>query len=156
MEVFKLMLLSILETGLSFENRSVLMLSLSRKPFPLGINVSFSVMYSGGPLLDSKGNLIGINTAIFTQTGEFSPLYCACLNYLKGRRVATTFFSRLFLIECGCTCLPPNSLHLTLVNSFFLWDTTGTSAGVGFAIPSSTVVKIVPQLIQFGKVCICF
>ncbi|KAI4352582.1 hypothetical protein L6164_006819 [Bauhinia variegata] len=51
---------------------------------------------SGGPLLDSKGSLIGINTAIFTQTG--------------------------------------------------------TSAGVGFAIPSSTVVKIVPQLIQFGKV----
>lgn len=51
---------------------------------------------SGGLLMDSKGNLIGINTAIFTQTG--------------------------------------------------------TSAGVGFAIPSSTVLKIVPQLIQFGKV----
>ncbi|RLM74156.1 protease Do-like 8, chloroplastic [Panicum miliaceum] len=51
---------------------------------------------SGGPLLDSKGHLIGINTAIFTQTG--------------------------------------------------------TSAGVGFAIPSSTVLKIAPQLIQFGKV----
>ncbi|PPS14103.1 hypothetical protein GOBAR_AA06485 [Gossypium barbadense] len=50
---------------------------------------------NGGPLLDSKGNLIGINTAIFTQTG--------------------------------------------------------TSAGVGFAIPSSTVLKIVPQLIKFGK-----
>lgn len=29
---------------------------------------------------------------------------------------------------------------------------TGTSAGVGFAIPSSTVLKIVPQLIQYGKV----
>lgn len=29
----------------------------------------------------------------------------------------------------------------------------GTSAGVGFAIPSSTVLKIVPQLIQYGKVC---
>lgn len=28
----------------------------------------------------------------------------------------------------------------------------GTLAGVGFAIPSSTVVKIVPQLIQFGRV----
>ncbi|MCI10812.1 protease Do-like 8 chloroplastic-like, partial [Trifolium medium] len=27
-----------------------------------------------------------------------------------------------------------------------------TSAGVGFAIPSSTVLRIVPQLIQFGKV----
>ncbi|GFP96284.1 protease Do-like 8 chloroplastic [Phtheirospermum japonicum] len=33
-----------------------------------------------------------------------------------------------------------------------IFTQTGTSAGVGFAIPSSTVVKIVPQLIQFGKV----
>ncbi|KAJ0100228.1 hypothetical protein Patl1_21919 [Pistacia atlantica] len=56
----------------------------------------FSNCCSGGPLLDSKGNLIGINTAIFTQTGA--------------------------------------------------------SAGVGFAIPSTTVLKIVPQLIQLGKV----
>ncbi|KAH9295992.1 hypothetical protein KI387_039580, partial [Taxus chinensis] len=51
---------------------------------------------SGGPLLDSKGTLIGINTAIFTQTG--------------------------------------------------------TSAGVGFAIPSDIVLRIIPQLIQSGKV----
>lgn len=51
---------------------------------------------SGGPLLDSKGHMIGINTAIFTQTGM--------------------------------------------------------SAGVGFAIQSSTILKIVPQLIQSGKV----
>lgn len=33
-----------------------------------------------------------------------------------------------------------------------LLASTGTSAGVGFAIPSSTVLKIVPQLIQFSKV----
>ncbi|PSS30455.1 Protease Do-like [Actinidia chinensis var. chinensis] len=33
-----------------------------------------------------------------------------------------------------------------------IFTQTGTSAGVGFAIPSSTVVKIIPQLIQFGKV----
>ncbi|XP_057814685.2 protease Do-like 8, chloroplastic isoform X2 [Cryptomeria japonica] len=51
---------------------------------------------SGGPLLNSKGKVIGINTAIFTQTG--------------------------------------------------------TSAGVGFAIPSDIVLKIIPQLIQSGKV----
>ncbi|KAI8533927.1 hypothetical protein RHMOL_Rhmol10G0048800 [Rhododendron molle] len=31
-------------------------------------------------------------------------------------------------------------------------EVVGTSAGVGFAIPSSTVAKIIPQLIQFGKV----
>lgn len=51
---------------------------------------------SGGPLLNSKGKVIGINTAIFTQTG--------------------------------------------------------TSAGVGFPIPSDIVLKIIPQLIQSGKV----
>ncbi|KAM6573609.1 hypothetical protein CsatA_017689 [Cannabis sativa] len=32
-----------------------------------------------------------------------------------------------------------------------IFTQTGTSAGVGFAIQSSTVAKIVPQLIQFGK-----
>lgn len=32
-----------------------------------------------------------------------------------------------------------------------IFTQTGTSAGVGFAIPSSTVSKIIPQLIQFGK-----
>ncbi|CAK9308964.1 unnamed protein product [Citrullus colocynthis] len=33
-----------------------------------------------------------------------------------------------------------------------IFTQTGTSAGVGFAIPSLTVLKIVPQLIQFGRV----
>ncbi|XP_031378828.1 protease Do-like 8, chloroplastic isoform X2 [Punica granatum] len=33
-----------------------------------------------------------------------------------------------------------------------IFTQTGTSAGVGFAIPSYTITKIVPQLIQFGKV----
>ncbi|KAJ8775043.1 hypothetical protein K2173_020047 [Erythroxylum novogranatense] len=33
-----------------------------------------------------------------------------------------------------------------------IFTQTGTSAGVGFAIPSTTVVKIVPQLINFGRV----
>jgi len=50
---------------------------------------------SGGPLLNMKGQVIGINTAILSGTGEF--------------------------------------------------------AGVGFAIPSNTVSKIVPALIEDGK-----
>jgi len=50
---------------------------------------------SGGPLLNMKGQVIGINTAILSGTGEF--------------------------------------------------------AGVGFAIPSNTVLKIVPALIEDGK-----
>ncbi len=51
---------------------------------------------SGGPLLDSSGLLVGLNTAIFTNTG--------------------------------------------------------TSVGIGFAIPSDTVARVVPQLIANGRV----
>lgn len=41
---------------------------------------------------------------------------------------------------------------VALTYSYILFKYAGTSAGVGFAIQSSTVSKIVPQLIQFGKV----
>ena len=51
---------------------------------------------SGGPLLDSSGHLIGMNTVIFS--------------------------------------------------------TSGSSAGLGFAVPVDTIKQIVPQLIQHGKV----
>jgi len=51
---------------------------------------------SGGPLLDSAGRLIGVNTAIFSQSGS--------------------------------------------------------SAGIGFAVPVDTVNAVVPQLIAHGKV----
>ncbi len=51
---------------------------------------------SGGPLLSSKGELIGMNTMIFSQSG--------------------------------------------------------TSAGVGFAVPVDTIKRIVPQLIKYGKI----
>jgi len=51
---------------------------------------------SGGPLLDSRARMIGMNTAIFSKTGE--------------------------------------------------------SAGVGFAIPINTIARVVPQLIQNGRV----
>ena len=51
---------------------------------------------SGGPLLDSSGRLIGVNTAIYTQSG--------------------------------------------------------TSAGVGFAVPVDTVNRVVPHLLRSGRV----
>jgi S1-C subfamily serine protease len=51
---------------------------------------------SGGPLLDSSGHLIGMNTVIFS--------------------------------------------------------TSGSSAGLGFAVPVDTIKQIVPQLIQHGKI----
>lgn len=51
---------------------------------------------SGGPLLDTQGNLIGVNTAIASKNGQ--------------------------------------------------------NAGVGFAIPANLVARVVPQLLQFGRV----
>jgi len=51
---------------------------------------------SGGPLLNSRGQLIGINTAIATSTGD--------------------------------------------------------NAGIGFAIPANTIARVVPQLIQNGRI----
>lgn len=51
---------------------------------------------SGGPLLDNRGFLLGINTAIYSQSGS--------------------------------------------------------SAGIGFAVPSNTVERVVEQIIKFGKV----
>lgn len=62
---YKQMLPSILEIGLNKIIESVLTkLQCDGYEF-----ISFSSCCSGGPLLDLKGNLIGINTAIFTQTG---------------------------------------------------------------------------------------
>ncbi len=51
---------------------------------------------SGGPLLNTRGELIGMNTAIATSTGD--------------------------------------------------------NAGIGFSIPSNTIRRVVPQLIQYGRV----
>jgi len=51
---------------------------------------------SGGPLIDSRGRLVGVNTAIY--------------------------------------------------------GTSGSSAGVGFAIPAATVARTVPQLVQHGRI----
>lgn len=33
-----------------------------------------------------------------------------------------------------------------------IYSSTGTNAGIGFAVPADTIKKIVPQLIKFGKV----
>src|ERR687884_404860 len=64
-------------------------------PDVIQTNAAINPGNSGGPLLDLHGNVIGVNSAITSQTGEF--------------------------------------------------------AGIGFAIPSNTVAKIIPYLIRDGK-----
>lgn len=77
-------------------NRDIRSQAGSLIPGGLQTDAAINPGNSGGPLLDAAGRVIGVNTAIFTNTG--------------------------------------------------------TSAGVGFAIPIDTVKLVVPQLIESGRV----
>ncbi len=77
-------------------NRTIPSLSKRMMKSIIQIDAALNRGNSGGPLMNSRGELIGMNTAIASQVGE--------------------------------------------------------NSGIGFAIPSATIVRIVPQLIQFGKV----
>ncbi len=77
-------------------NRSIPSLSKRMMKSIIQIDAALNRGNSGGPLMNSRGELIGMNTAIASRIGE--------------------------------------------------------NSGIGFAIPSATIARIVPQLIQFGKV----
>ena len=77
-------------------NRTIPSLSKRMMKSIIQIDAALNRGNSGGPLMNSRGELIGMNTAIASQVGE--------------------------------------------------------NSGIGFAIPSATITRIVPQLIQFGKV----
>lgn len=77
-------------------NRSIPSLTKRMMKSIIQIDAALNRGNSGGPLMNSRGELIGMNTAIASQVGE--------------------------------------------------------NSGIGFAIPSSTILRIVPQLIEFGKV----
>jgi S1-C subfamily serine protease len=77
-------------------NRTIPSLSKRMMKSIIQIDAALNRGNSGGPLMNSRGELIGMNTAIASRVGE--------------------------------------------------------NSGIGFAIPSATILRIVPQLIQFGKV----
>ncbi len=77
-------------------NRTIPSLSKRMMKSIIQIDAALNRGNSGGPLMNSRGQLIGMNTAIASRIGE--------------------------------------------------------NSGIGFAIPSATIRRIVPQLIRFGKV----
>ncbi len=77
-------------------NRTIQSLSKRMMKSIIQIDAALNRGNSGGPLMNSRGQLIGMNTAIASRIGE--------------------------------------------------------NSGIGFAIPSATIRRIVPQLIRFGKV----
>jgi S1-C subfamily serine protease len=77
-------------------NRTLPSLSKRTMKSIIQIDAALNRGNSGGPLMNSRGEMIGMNTAIASRIGE--------------------------------------------------------NSGIGFAIPSATILRIAPQLIQFGKV----
>lgn len=77
-------------------NRTLPSLSKRKMKSIIQIDAALNRGNSGGPLMNSSGELIGMNTAIASRIGE--------------------------------------------------------NSGIGFAIPAATILRIAPQLIQFGKV----
>lgn len=77
-------------------NRTIPSLTKRMMKSIIQIDAALNRGNSGGPLMNSRGEMIGMNTAIASQIGE--------------------------------------------------------NSGIGFAIPSATLMRIVPQLIQYGKV----
>jgi S1-C subfamily serine protease len=77
-------------------NRTIPSLSKRTMRSIIQIDAALNRGNSGGPLLNSRGELVGMNTAIASRVGE--------------------------------------------------------NSGIGFAIPSATIVRVVSQLIEFGKV----
>lgn len=76
-------------------NRTLPSLSKRKMKSIIQIDAALNRGNSGGPLMNSSGELIGMNTAIASRIGE--------------------------------------------------------NSGIGFAIPAATILRITPQLIQFGK-----
>jgi S1-C subfamily serine protease len=77
-------------------NRTIPSLSKRTMRSIIQIDAALNRGNSGGPLLNSRGELVGMNTAIASRVGE--------------------------------------------------------NSGIGFAIPSATIIRVVSQLIEFGKV----
>ncbi len=86
-----------MSTGIiSSLNRSIASKTKRKIQSIIQVDAALNQGNSGGPLLNSRGQMIGINTAIATSTGD--------------------------------------------------------NAGIGFAIPGNTILRVVPQLIQNGRV----
>ena len=117
---------------------------------------------SGGVLLDSKGRLIGVNTAIADPTGDSMQPSFEALSSCNARPqmcltasgmsplLSTLDLARRLPIVCAPALLP--CCHFAETTSHSTSAGRGASSGVGFAIPIDTVNGLVDQILKFGRV----
>lgn len=100
---------------------------------------------SGGPLLDSRGRLVGLSTAIYTvRIFTFFKVF-----FREGRERKTGGRWRWK----GKTHSPPPRFFPSPLSSPLSNDQqdTGSSVGLGFALPVDLLERIVPQLVATGR-----
>lgn len=115
------------------------------KPIPLGVSKELKV----GQQALSIGNPFGLDYSL--TTGVVSAL---------GRSIHAMTGRRIFDVIQTDAAINPGSSGGPLLDSSgrligvatAIYSPSGASAGVGFAIPVDTVNRIVPQLIQYGRV----
>ncbi|WP_297720180.1 trypsin-like peptidase domain-containing protein [uncultured Porphyromonas sp.] len=110
---------------------------------------------SGGALVNTKGELIGINTMIYSQTGNYAGIVSA-----KGREAVQQGDIRISSFIQHDAAVNPGNSGGALVNTkgeliginTMIYSQTGNYAGYSFAIPVSIASKIVTDLKQYGVV----
>jgi len=97
---------------------------------------------SGGPLLNSSGDLIGVNVAIRSLSGG----NIGIVDY-------EDFIQTDAAINPGNSGGPLLDLDGNVVGiNTAIFSRTGGNMGIGFAIPADTVKRVVPDLIEHGRV----
>ena len=111
-------------------------------------------------LADSHQLLVGQKVmAIGNPFGLDSTLTTGVISAL-GREIASIAGTRIEdVIQTDASINPGNSggplldSHGRVIGiTTAIYSTSGTSAGIGFAVPSATIARLVPQLIQYGRV----
>jgi len=97
---------------------------------------------SGGALVDVAGNLIGINTAIFSRTGGSLGIN-TFENFIQTDAAINPGNSGGALVDVAGNLLGINTA---------IFSRTGGSLGIGFAIPVSTARQVMESLIKDGRV----
>lgn len=115
-------------------------------------DASVNSINSGGPLVDSFGRLVGLNTAPFTKE--------TLVRTLNPKPPGSAVCSLPGGLAPALSCRPlptsvspqaPKSPDVKLQHTHFIHSLQGRGSGVGFALPSDLLREVCPNLIIYGS-----